>query len=104
MQNYQDAGVGTVIGGGSAEDGGGIRDHLDPRTSEAGMTLAVVVVAFVILLATIGKGGRGLGKAIVVGQFVLIVAAASIISQWAARTWALRHGDNRLAAAVTVAL
>jgi hypothetical protein len=98
----QDTGVGTVVGTDSGE--GSIRGHLDPRDSEAGAALAIAVAAFVILLVTIGRDAKGFGRILVVGQFVLIVIAASAVGQYAARTWALRHPDNRIAAGVSVAI
>lgn len=96
-------GVGTVVGVDSGE--GSIRGNLDPRDSEAGMALAVAGAAFVLLVVTVGKAGGSIPqRLLVVGQFVLVIAAASAVGQYAARTWALRHPDNRIAAGITVAL
>ena len=96
-----DTGVGNVVGVDAGE--GSIRD-LHPGDSEAGMALAVAVGAFGILLLTVGKGAKGLDKLVVVGMTILVVISASAVGQYAARTWALRHPDNRLAAGVTVAI
>jgi len=99
----QDSGVGTIVGASAGE--GSIRANLHPADSEAGMGLLLAAVAFGILVVTIGRSTTGVGqKVIVVGQFVLVVIAASAVGQYAARTWALRHPDNRIAAGITVAI
>ena len=99
-QLQTDSGVGTVVGGGNADEGS-VRDYLAPST-EAGMALWVAAAAFIFLILTVGKGARGAGKLLSVGYFILIVALADGVAHWAARTWNLRHPDWIGAPAVTI--
>lgn len=84
--------VGTVVG--NDDDRGSVAEHLHPST-EAGSAMIFAGVAFVILLLTVGRGDGGLGKrALRVGEFILIVFAATVVANYAGRTFALLHSDK----------
>jgi hypothetical protein len=89
MQGY--ANVGDVVG--TPDDRGSIRENLNPST-DAGQALIVAGVGVLILLFTIAKPAQGLGrKAMVMGEFILVVGAASAVAHYVARTWTLSHPE-----------
>lgn len=86
----QGSGVGNITG--AEDDKGSVREHLHPST-DAGQALIVAGVGMAILLFTIGRPAKGLGKAVVIGQWILVVGAASAVAHYAARTWTMLHPD-----------
>jgi hypothetical protein len=92
--------VGTVVGTG--EDRGSVAEHLHPST-EAGQALIVFAVAFAILLLTVGRQAPGLRKLVVVGEFVLVISAASAVKNYAVRTWVATHPEAPGSAGLTIA-
>ena|SRR5437870_4939821 len=100
MGSYQlGSGVGTAVGP-APDDTGSIAEHLGPSTA-AGQALILVAIAFAILLLTIGREGSGVvGKVGRVIEFVVVIAAASAVGQWAGRQYASQWPNAPLAAGV----
>jgi hypothetical protein len=100
MGSYQlGSGVGTVVGP-ADDDKGSIGDNLGTGTA-AGQALILTGIAFALLLITVGREAGGVvGKVGRVVEFVVIVAAASAVAQWAGRTYASQYPDGPLAAGV----
>jgi putative copper export protein len=91
-------GVGQTVPGGPAESVG---TAFHPKT-EAGQALLIAAVSFAILLWSVGRGRRGADRLIAVGEFILIVMAASLVGHYAARNYVMRHPDGAVAAGLTI--
>jgi hypothetical protein len=66
--------------------------------TEAGQALLIAGLGFLILLVTVGRGEGGIvGRVGKVLETVLVIAAASWVAQYAARSYAATHPDGPLA-------
>ena len=98
MTAYQQgSGIGTVVGPASDQPGGGtIAEAVSPQTA-AGQALIVAAIGLAVLLFTVAREGgvvQRVGNAI---GFVVVIAAASWIAQYAGRMYVLQHPDGPLA-------
>jgi len=100
MGSYQlGSGVGTVVGPAS-DDTGKVSEHLGPDTA-AGQALMIAGLSFLLLIITIGREAGGVvGKVGRVIEFVVVIAAASAVGQWAAREYVTLYPDGPLAGGV----
>jgi len=100
------SGVGTVAGPASApvsnadEARGGIALAVSPRT-DAGQALIVAGIGFALLLITIGRSESGVvAKVGRVIEFIVVVAAAVWVVNYAGRSYAAMNPDGVLAAGI----
>lgn len=97
MASYQSGpGIGTVVGPDANQAGGSVRDVLSPSTP-GGQALLVALGAFVLLLFTVAREGRITARILNAVGFVVVVLAASVVGQWAARQYVTMHPDGPLA-------
>ncbi len=94
---YAQADVGTRIGNGDPQGGGGregsVRDVLGPDT-EHGQAIAIAAAGLGLLYLTVGARHSGiLAKSGAVLEFVAIIAAGSWTANYLARSYVLMHPD-----------
>ena len=81
----------------AAVDKGSVREVIGPDT-EAGQALLIAAFGFAILLVTVGRGEAGVvGKVGKVLETIAVIAAASWVAQYAARSYSATHPDGPLA-------
>lgn len=90
-------GIGVVQGAGvEPGDRGGVREVIGPDT-EPGQALAIAVAGFLVILLTVARTERGaiakVGRAI---EFVVLVAAAMWVANYATRMYVLTNEDGPL--------
>lgn len=91
---YQTGGsVGAVVG---VEAGGSPKDVLGPNTP-AGQAFWVMVIGIVILFLFVARSGGLVRRVGEIAGFVLVVKAADVVGNYAARMYAANHPDGPLA-------